>query len=250
MLRFDPTRSEHTKFIEAKKRKAPKSKEDKNAAKRFKDDNENDAMGNNLPEVSSDQYFKVSDRLKSSIGRTTGFSVLQMFGRSNDNEQANDKNLAKSRYQEIPIAQNAKGPADFHPFNYDSSDGEDDEKKASKGKATVAVAKNAGKIWHEPFFMLNPKDSRFSGKSQSPGMLWSASLHSLISHQCRSPYMIPEGLSLFSAPEREPEGDQEKATKQQELRNIVKRKIKKSVKNSLPRHAKPNKRFKRMTKDF
>lgn len=59
-----------------------------------------------------------------------------------------------------------------------------------------------------------------------------------------------EGLSLFTAIEREPEDDQEKASKQQELRNIVKKKIKKSVRNSLPRHAKPNKRFKRMTKDF
>lgn len=63
-------------------------------------------------------------------------------------------------------------------------------------------------------------------------------------------YAILEGLSLFIAPERKPEDEQEKASKQQELRNIVKKKIKKSVKNSLPRHAKPNKRFKQMTRNF
>lgn len=59
-----------------------------------------------------------------------------------------------------------------------------------------------------------------------------------------------EGMTLFTAPEHPPEDDQDKASKQQELRNIVKKKIKKSVRNALPRHAKPNKRFKRMTKDF
>lgn len=59
-----------------------------------------------------------------------------------------------------------------------------------------------------------------------------------------------EGLTLFLAPERPPEDDQERASKRQELRNIVKKKIKKSVRNALPRHAKPNKRFKRMAKDF
>lgn len=36
----------------------------------------------------------------------------------------------------------------------------------------------------------------------------------------------------------------------QELKNIVKRKIKKSVQNALPRHAKPNKRFRRFTKNL
>lgn len=162
MLRFDPTRSEHTKFVEAKKRKAPKQKDDKNA-KRFREDNEHELGENGLPDVSSDQFFRVSDRLKSSIGQTTGFSVLQMFGRSNENEQSND--LIKSRYQEIPIAQNvAKGLTDLNPFNYDSSDGEDDRKKASKNKTTVSGPIKSGKIWHESFFMLIPGDARFTGK--------------------------------------------------------------------------------------
>lgn len=37
-------------------------------------------------------------------------------------------------------------------------------------------------------------------------------------------------------------------TKRQELKNIVKRKMKKSLQKALPRNVKPNKRFKRFAK--
>lgn len=164
MLRFDPTCEDHTKFVEAKKRKAPKQKEDKNPAKRFKDDGQNDDYYNNLPEVSTDQFFNVSERLKSSIGQSTGFSVLQMFGRGGANDPSNATLSKPSRYQEIPIAQNvAKGLADLNPFSYDSSDAEDDDEKATKHKNTVSAPIKSGKIWHETFFMLLPDDARFSG---------------------------------------------------------------------------------------
>lgn len=164
MLRFDPTRAEHTKFVEAKKRKAPKLKDDKNAAKRFRDDNEHDGLENNMPDVSSEQYFKVSNRLTSSIGQSTGFSLLQMFGRGNSNDATNEKTLNQSRYEEIPIAQNvAKGLADLNPFSYDSSGDEDDVKRTSKTKTAVVGGAEAGKIWHETFFMLNLDDVRFTG---------------------------------------------------------------------------------------
>lgn len=162
MLRFDPTRAEHTKFVEAKKRKAPKQKDDKNANKRFKGELEQDDAENNLPEVSTDHFFKVSDRLKSSIGQSTGFSLLQMFGRSDANERTNDKGLKQSRYEEIPIAP-VKGLANLNPFNYDSSDGEDEERKAATKQKSKVNSTATNKIWHEPFFMLNSDDARFSG---------------------------------------------------------------------------------------
>lgn len=166
MLRFDPTCEDHTKFVEAKKRKAPKQKEDKNPAKRFKDDGQNDDYYNALPE-STDQFFNVSERLKSSIGQSTGFSVLQMFGRGEANDQSNTALSKQSRYQEIPIAQNvAKGLVDLNPFSYDSSDAEDDVKKVTKNKNAVSAPIKSGKIWHETFFMLLPDDARFSGKVQ------------------------------------------------------------------------------------
>lgn len=38
--------------------------------------------------------------------------------------------------------------------------------------------------------------------------------------------------------------------KRQELKNIVKRKMKKSLQQALPRNAKPNKRFKRLAKNL
>lgn len=163
MLRFDPTRAEHTKFVEAKKRKAPKVKDDRNI-KRFKDDY--DAEDNNEPEVSTEQFFKVSERLKTSIGQSTGFSLMQMFGRSDTNNATSDHALKQSRYEEIPIAQNiAKGLANLIPFNYDSSDEEDDERKVgTKQKSKVSSTVASKKIWHEPFFMLISNDARYTGK--------------------------------------------------------------------------------------
>lgn len=38
--------------------------------------------------------------------------------------------------------------------------------------------------------------------------------------------------------------------KRQELKNIVKRKMKKSLQKALPRNVKPNKRFKRLAKNL
>lgn len=167
MLRFDPTRAEHTKFVEAKKRKAPKQKDDQSNNKRFKNDYANEDE-QNVPEVSTEHFFKVSDRLKSSIGQSTGFSLMQMFGRSNTDTQADDSagKLKQSRYEEIPIATNvAKGLANLNPFSYDSSDGEEDnDKKAGTKTQNDASAKPANKkIWQEPFFMLAKNDARFTG---------------------------------------------------------------------------------------
>lgn len=63
--------------------------------------------------------------------------------------------------------------------------------------------------------------------------------------------MVSEGISFFVPADDGVEQPHEvDETKKQELRNIVKRKIKKSVKNALPRHVKPNKRFKRFTKNL
>lgn len=61
-----------------------------------------------------------------------------------------------------------------------------------------------------------------------------------------------EALTLFNPPKGEENEEINENgyddVQRQELKNIVKRKIKKSIQNALPRHAKPNKRFKRFAK--
>lgn len=63
-----------------------------------------------------------------------------------------------------------------------------------------------------------------------------------------------EGFSMFKAPEADEDNDtntnEYDDAHRQELKNIVKRKIKKSIQNALPRNAKPNKRFKRFAKNL
>lgn len=62
---------------------------------------------------------------------------------------------------------------------------------------------------------------------------------------------LSEGLSLFTPSEGMAEvvnGDGYDDRKRQELKNIVKRKIKKTIQNALPKHVKPNKRFRRFAK--
>lgn len=62
---------------------------------------------------------------------------------------------------------------------------------------------------------------------------------------------LSEGLSLFTplaGTTEEVNGEGYNDTQRQELKNIVKRKIKKTIQNALPKHAKPNKRFRRFAK--
>lgn len=62
---------------------------------------------------------------------------------------------------------------------------------------------------------------------------------------------LSEGLSLFNPPEgttEEVNGNGYNDTQRKELKNIVKRKIKKTIQNALPKHAKPNKRFRQFAK--
>lgn len=66
--------------------------------------------------------------------------------------------------------------------------------------------------------------------------------------------IFSEGLALYKPPEK-PENEETNENdyndaQRQELKNIVKRKIKKSLQNALPRNAKPNKRFKRFAKNL
>lgn len=163
MLRFDPTRAEHTKFIEpAKKRpKKSESKMDEAKRRRIQEEEENEA----LPPVSMDQFYEVRGDLKKSMG-TGGFSLLSMFGRATDTDKITGTHQP---YEEKLIAKtHAKFIADLNPFKYDSSGDEADIDRAGKvqsTKVTNDVSKDikSGAIWHETFFILKPNDERLTG---------------------------------------------------------------------------------------
>lgn len=69
-------------------------------------------------------------------------------------------------------------------------------------------------------------------------------------------FFFSEGLSFFKPPQEEAKNGENNTNvdyddaQRQELKNIVKRKIKKSIQNAIPRHAKPNKRFKRFARNL
>lgn len=253
MLRFDPTRADHTKFVENAKKRPKKLDKDILNAKRRKTD-QDDEQYEDDPPVSKELFYEIHGDLKKSMG-SGGFSLLSMFGRTSDDASTIKTTGNHSKYEEKLIAiSNAKFLTDLDPFKYDSSGDEADieTNSMSKTKRSEAVADentttNNGSIRHETFFIHNPNDERRSG--------W-------LSFQClceilrsneqvtRNDFMISEGIAFFLRTDDGEQPHEIDETKKQELRNIVKRKIKKSVKNALPRHVKPNKRFKRFTKNL
>ncbi|XP_063696433.1 probable RNA-binding protein CG14230 [Culicoides brevitarsis] len=112
MVRFDPSNPEHNKYLASK------------------NDDGLDRAGvvaqtvQEEYEVSTDQYTKVSKSLKETLGQGTGgFSLLQMFGK-NDNEE--QETSGGHEFTTGPTSSEGKR------FRYDSSDEEDDVEKAGK----------------------------------------------------------------------------------------------------------------------
>lgn len=169
MLRFDPNRAEHTKFIEPKGKKRKTKNADEPASKRSKTsesemypaDDEVDAVP-----VSMEHFHEVRGDLKKSLG-AGGFSLLSMFNRPADNETiAESKSSNEMPYEEkIIVKSSGKFSSDFDPFKYDSSD---DEAEDSKNKTTTSTdldkkEKDTG-LQHESFFILNSTDPRHTGE--------------------------------------------------------------------------------------
>lgn len=248
MLRFDPTLAEHSKFVEAKGKKRSKVKNNSDLpAKRMKSDANEENESNNEPPVSMEHFYEIRGDLKKSLG-SDGFSLLSMFNRtSGNNLKENSLKHDESLYEEKMIAKNSlKHLNDFNPFQGDSSDEEADE--TNRNESLKLNGTNSTKeilIKHEPFFILDSSDARISGKSfcQFYKKLKENSKH----------LFLTDGLSFFVAPEELTESENKTNyddDHRQELKNIVKRKIKKSIQNALPRHAKANKRFRMFTKNL
>lgn len=168
MLRFDPTRSEHSKFVEAKqsKQKRKKNKDDADIpAKRAKGDAAADEPQpqSDEPPVSMEHFYEVRGDFQKSLGGG-GFSLLSMFNRTGDDEPAKPAAGAVERpYEEKLIAKNSvKFMTELDPFKHESSD----EEGEAKADSSAPEAKESDKsvLKHEPFFMLAASDPRLAGE--------------------------------------------------------------------------------------
>lgn len=166
MLRFDPTRAEHTKFVEPKGKKRPKIKDiDEPESKRSKTAPDLEQEFDEVP-VSMEHFYEVRGDLKKSMG-SSGFSLLSMFNRPSDNEPNLESKTSNDKpYEEKLIAKNSvKFLADFDPFKYDSSGDEaDDDKRRKTSQTTLGEKSNENGLQHESFFILSSTDARLSGE--------------------------------------------------------------------------------------
>lgn len=166
MLRFDPTRAEHTRFVEPKVKKRKAKVNNEPESKRMKTEEEHQEyveLENNEPPVSMEHFYEVRGDLKKSMG-SGGFSLLSMFNRPAEND--NSISAVDKPYEEKLIAKNGvKFLADFDPFKYDSSgdEADDDKKKTSTGSKQENDRKKLS-LKYEPFFILNSSDERMSGR--------------------------------------------------------------------------------------
>lgn len=161
MLRFDPTRSDHSKFVEEKRnKKRTKGKDDKDRpAKRAKHDEtaEKEQAQNDEPPVSMDHFYEVRSDFQKSLGGG-GFSLLSMFNRTADDGVVKTMPGAVDKsYEEKLIAKNSV-KFEIDPFKGESSDEEADEKAATVKKMVE------GQLSHESFFTMNSSDSRVAGR--------------------------------------------------------------------------------------
>lgn len=170
MLRFDPTRAEHSKFVEpkSKKRKAknnvdPEAKRSKVEEEVVYEAEEEEPQETNEPPVSMEHFYEVRGDLKKSLG-SGGFSLLSMFNRPADVDDS--KSVADKPYEEKLIAKNSvKFLADFDPFKYDSSGDEaDDDKKKDTAESKEDSDTKKSTLKYESFFTLGLSDERVSGR--------------------------------------------------------------------------------------
>lgn len=173
MLRFDPTRAEHTKFVEpkVKKRKSKAHNEPETKRQKMESNNHEEEqtmeLANDEPPVSMEHFYEVRGDLKKSLG-SGGFSLLSMFNKpADDDGDAGDAAVAapEKPYEEKSINKNGvKFLADFDPFKCDSSGDEADDNKSKNVSQKIETDAKKSDIKYEPFFQLSSTDERVSGK--------------------------------------------------------------------------------------
>ncbi|CAH1163914.1 unnamed protein product [Phaedon cochleariae] len=154
MLRFDPTQPEHSKYEIPK----PEKKE-----KRKRKNSENDILNEkkqeekDMPEVSKEVFYKVTNDLKETLEEKKEFSLLSMFGHTEETEKE------KQPPEATKILSN-NFASEKNPFRYDSSDDEDEKEDVPdkndmnqiETAETAQSSKNNRVIsWTDPFFFRN-----------------------------------------------------------------------------------------------
>lgn len=170
MQRYDPTKSEHTKFLaKTKQKQMIENQDDGTTATPIVTDDTG-------IKVSKEQFYKTAELSSSLWSKSTGFSLLNMFGQSNNEDNTKNNEI-------LPEFFNKKNTTKLmndmtNPFEYDSSD--DDEQFLSnsikkKLPATTTSTKTIvpkkisetkkskmNKVPHERFF-FTADDDRLKG---------------------------------------------------------------------------------------
>lgn len=149
MLRFDPSKATHQKFY--------KQTEDATAGDSALAATEDVDM----PQVSSDQFYKVSNSIGEAIkGQSEGFSLLKMMGHDNDEGGSHaDGGGHGNGYYAEPIEQRQRKSNAYNenPFKYESSDDE------AKGRKKSAPGQQQSQ-------QNAPKASKIGGKANKRGI--------------------------------------------------------------------------------
>lgn len=160
MLRYDPSKKEHLKYLELPKTKTEESLEESDHE--MQEDQEE-----NPYEVSENKFYQVSSNLKDTIQQKSDskpFSIFDMLGISHKDEPDQE-------YKEKEIQKKKKFDLNEVKFKYDSSetDEEAEETKMKKKKVKSQNPKKGGKfsksgVWRQNFFVADG-DERLKGES-------------------------------------------------------------------------------------
>ncbi|KAJ9601312.1 hypothetical protein L9F63_000534, partial [Diploptera punctata] len=157
MLRFDPSKQEHTVFEKEKtlKKKISYEKVVENVT--------------SVP-VSKEKFYKVTDSLKTCLQKKdeeNTFSLRQLFGRS-DRDGEEEKN---DTYSENKLKKHKQTGWVSNPFKYDSSDDDEEEEEAINKEDKMEVSQDEKLQDSKPthfgenlFFMTN--DPRLQEKHE------------------------------------------------------------------------------------
>ncbi|XP_015428680.1 PREDICTED: probable RNA-binding protein CG14230 [Dufourea novaeangliae] len=194
MIRYDPTEDNHKEYEIVQKSEVGTKKVKKK--KKPKDVTE-DNMESTPIEVSKDVYFSVSDSLSQSLKKEGQFSLLKAYGK----EETNEKEEQEYSVTNIDPSKSKKFQFNFdtkNPFKYDSSDDENDNKEISTKKEQPRdyVSKETNN------FFFDNNDARFN-----------------------------EAVKFFSEQSMSPDNFK---NLRQELKQIVRLKIRRNVKKQQP----------------
>ncbi|KAI5643002.1 RNA recognition motif domain-containing protein [Phthorimaea operculella] len=160
MPRFDPNQPDHAKFLAPVEEKEELTKKSK---KKKKDKTEEISKPEPVPqapvpEVSKEQFYKVSETLKEAIAQPTTFSLRSLFGNVEEDNRADDKeqdtgfiSLEKPKDLKKKV-KNPLEPTEKNPFVYDSSDSEDEGKEEEVKQDPAPVVAEVKAVWKENLF--------------------------------------------------------------------------------------------------